>query len=275
MKNIHILPTEQPSRLVKSIYNDFILLNTNVPNWFETNLKTTKQNIYITSDEEIKEGDWYITILDNEIYKADSDTEIIMSVANKCDNTTYKRTHFKIILTTVQDLINDGVQAIDDEFLEWFVKNPSCEEVEVEIESKFDRVDGHYHDVWEIIIPKEETNGCIGSNGVSDPKLNEVQLNQSKQTPEEVPILAKISHQTDLGVSQWMKIKKLETRQPWLCEVDGTTYVRTEIKWTDDRPNDITWHLNEDQVEDKVYLTHEQLEKLFWESELSKKFKKK
>jgi hypothetical protein len=36
------------------------------------------------------------------------------------------------------------------------VKNPSCEEVEVEIESKFDRVDGHYHDVWEIIIPKEE-----------------------------------------------------------------------------------------------------------------------
>lgn len=63
-----------------------------------------------------------------------------------------------------------------------------------------------------------------------------------------------------------MKIKKLETRQPWLCEVDGTTYVRTEIKWTDDRPNDVSWHLNEDQVEDKVYLTHEQLEKLFWES---------
>jgi hypothetical protein len=36
----------------------------------------------------------------------------------------------KIILTTDQDLIKDGVQAIDDEFLEWFVKNPSCEEVE-------------------------------------------------------------------------------------------------------------------------------------------------
>lgn len=63
-----------------------------------------------------------------------------------------------------------------------------------------------------------------------------------------------------------MKIKKLETRQPWLCEVDGTTYVRTEIKWTDDRPNDVSWHLNEDQVEDKAYLTHEQLEKLFCEN---------
>jgi hypothetical protein len=33
----------------------------------------------------------------------------------------------KIILTTDQDLIKDGVQAIDDEFLEWFVSNPSCE----------------------------------------------------------------------------------------------------------------------------------------------------
>jgi hypothetical protein len=37
----------------------------------------------------------------------------------------------KIILTTDQDLIKDGVQPIDDEFLQWFVKNPSCESVEV------------------------------------------------------------------------------------------------------------------------------------------------
>jgi hypothetical protein len=33
----------------------------------------------------------------------------------------------KIILTTDQDLIENGVQAIEDEFLEWFVKNPTCE----------------------------------------------------------------------------------------------------------------------------------------------------
>jgi hypothetical protein len=38
----------------------------------------------------------------------------------------------KIILTTDKDLTKDGVQSIDDEFLEWFVKNPSWEEVEVE-----------------------------------------------------------------------------------------------------------------------------------------------
>jgi hypothetical protein len=29
----------------------------------------------------------------------------------------------KIILTTDLDLIKDGVQSIDNEFLEWFVKN--------------------------------------------------------------------------------------------------------------------------------------------------------
>jgi hypothetical protein len=63
-----------------------------------------------------------------------------------------------------------------------------------------------------------------------------------------------------------MNIRKLETRQPWLCEVDGTTYVRTEIQWNDDRSNDVTWHLNEDQVKGKACFTDEQLEKLFWEN---------
>ena len=37
----------------------------------------------------------------------------------------------EILLSTDIELQKDGVHAIDDEFLEWFVKNPSCEEVEV------------------------------------------------------------------------------------------------------------------------------------------------
>jgi hypothetical protein len=67
-----------------------------------------------------------------------------------------------------------------------------------------------------------------------------------------------------------MKITKLETRKSWLCEINGTTYVRTEIEWTDDKPNTITWHLNEDQVSGKVSLNlhhnDEDLERLFWEN---------
>jgi hypothetical protein len=42
----------------------------------------------------------------------------------------------KVILTTNKLLIKDGVQQIDDTFLEWFVENPSCEEVGIEKENE-------------------------------------------------------------------------------------------------------------------------------------------
>jgi hypothetical protein len=61
----------------------------------------------------------------------------------------------KIILTTDQDLFNDGIQSIDKEFLEWFVKNPSRESVEVEkVEGRY--VDFHTPISYKIIIPQEE-----------------------------------------------------------------------------------------------------------------------
>jgi hypothetical protein len=65
----------------------------------------------------------------------------------------------KVILTTNKLLIKDGVQAIDDEFLEWFVKNPSCEFVKLKSESS--RKHGmwkpeYYPQIYKIIIPKEE-----------------------------------------------------------------------------------------------------------------------
>ena len=63
-----------------------------------------------------------------------------------------------------------------------------------------------------------------------------------------------------------MKIRKLETRQSWLCEVDEHPYIRTEIEFQDKRSKVITWHLNEDGTQDYEPLTDEQLEKLFWES---------
>jgi hypothetical protein len=96
------------------------------------------QNIYITSTEEIKEGDYGF----DEVHKC-----VVKITKELINNYLYK----KIILTTDAQLIKDGVQAIDDKFLEWFVKNPSCEEVEV---------DKGYRGVnlfnYKIIIPKEE-----------------------------------------------------------------------------------------------------------------------
>jgi len=110
MKNIHVLPTDKPSRLVKIKDTFFITSSVDIPGG-------TFYNIYITSDEVIGEGDWYLDTTVNVIFKND---KLFLN------GTGYK----KIILYTDPTLIADGVQAIDDEFLKWFVKNPSCEEVQ-------------------------------------------------------------------------------------------------------------------------------------------------
>ena len=63
----------------------------------------------------------------------------------------------KIILTTDQELIEEGIQAIDDEFLEWFVKNPSCEFVEVKKGFEDGTAWGYNFLDYKIIIPQEES----------------------------------------------------------------------------------------------------------------------
>jgi len=117
MKNVHLLPTENPSRLHK-IGNELGL--TDNPNY---NPFAKQQHIYITSDEEIKKEKlrW---IIDNR----PNMNSFIHQVSVVLDSKICP----EIVLTTDQDLIKDGIQAIDDEFLEWFVKNPSCEEIETE-----------------------------------------------------------------------------------------------------------------------------------------------
>jgi hypothetical protein len=118
MKNIHILPTDKLSRLfiAENDIEMFILSDK-----YELGNKLCKnQHIYITSDEEIKEG-YYLDLTHNIVMKS----VFYYSSDKNCK---------KIILTTDPDIIKDGVQAIDDEFLEWFVKNPSCEEIGLERE---------------------------------------------------------------------------------------------------------------------------------------------
>ena len=133
MKNIHVLPTEKPSRLVlDDTTQNLILIIKGEALW-------GNQHIYITSDEKIKERDYFIS------KEGTIHDEFGGGFGDK-----------KIILTTDQDL--NGVQAIDDEFLEWFVKNPSCEVIQVENEmvaskpSSIERWDYKY----KIIIPEEE-----------------------------------------------------------------------------------------------------------------------
>ena len=125
MKNIHLIPTSQPSRLVKFFTNKFHLCKEILPIQDEEQY----QNIYITSDEEIKKGQNYI---------GDGFSGKNKFKWHKSQIETYPNIKKDVIvLTTDQDLIKDGVQAIDDTFLEWFVKNPSCESVEIEIKPMF------------------------------------------------------------------------------------------------------------------------------------------
>ena len=119
MKNVHVLPTPNPSYLYKM--SDGSL---NISDLFEGGNSAWKnQNIYITSDEEIIGGkEWFLDLTDNSLFKNQVDEPMSKVLFPNCK---------KIILTTDRDLIKDGVQAIDDNFLEWFVKNPSREEVEI------------------------------------------------------------------------------------------------------------------------------------------------
>ena len=154
MKNIHVLPTNKPSRLYKEegIYKlDNLVYGAG------------NQNIYITSDEEIKEGDYFYQDFDCIIHKCYKLSNNYVIAEKPSDYP--KKICKKIILTTDQDLIKDGVQAIDDEFLEWFVKNPSCESVEVEDVYKTflegdKRSVSNFRNKYKIIIPKGEPKQC-------------------------------------------------------------------------------------------------------------------
>ena len=120
MKNLHLIATDKPSRLLlsKRDYYQFLKDNasTNINNHFEGNY----QHIYITSDEEDINNNDYIITKDGRL------VQVSYLLSKDLEGAS------KVILTTDRDLIRDGVQAIDDEFLEWFIKNPSCEWVEVE-----------------------------------------------------------------------------------------------------------------------------------------------
>jgi hypothetical protein len=124
MKNIHLIPTTKPSNLTTRAKTNDLMFSYKVFSPENGEVININQHIYITSDEEIKDNDWachkHITKDKYQIVKCNnSNKESIQEHWNK------------IVLTTDQDLIADGIQAIDADFLEWFVKHPDCEEVDI------------------------------------------------------------------------------------------------------------------------------------------------
>ena len=160
MKNIHLLPTDKGQRITKTSKGTLLWCSKSAEDFIEIRKGYLGFHLYITSDEEIKEGEYYLSWQDYF-----SPPKFVIYVKSSGVNGDGK----KIILTTDQDLIKDGIQAIDDEFLEWFVKNPSCEEVEVELIDTFKKTNevyvdeitgGNYYEIikkYKIIIPSEES----------------------------------------------------------------------------------------------------------------------
>ncbi|KAI9549801.1 hypothetical protein GHT06_001787 [Daphnia sinensis] len=219
MKNIHVLPTGKLSRLHYFTANKagYYLYPNNelvVPR----NPNCINQNIYITSDEEIKEGDWFL----------DDNNQISHS---------YRLSHVKfanpkkIILTTDQDLIKNGVQAIDDEFLEWFVKNSSCEKVEIERNYADEGVKGiTYYGKYFLIIPQEEPkNICIqtglpcGMQCLSEEACNSIRL--KKETLEEAA--ERLTYHDTLSWENTLAMESFKLGAKWQQE---RMYSEEEVK---------------------------------------------
>ena len=177
-RNLWVIPTDKPSRIFITKKEGLGFDNQMLEN---IELDCQNQNLYITSDEEIKEGDKLLILEDNLLWgkkgevctflkrqpsnhgfdKAvvESLNGFIFTAECSIEHAVDRGSVAKIILTTDQDLIKDGVQEIDDDFLEWFVNNSSCEFVLTipDVIGLRDVFQPTGKDLYKIIIPKEDS----------------------------------------------------------------------------------------------------------------------
>ena len=223
MENLFVLPTDKPSRLVKNGSNVLLLTIQTLP--LDVELGCFPHNICITNDELPKLDEWGVNNRNGVVFKCKGFTP----------DTEDKKYDRKIILTTDQDLIADGVQAIDDDFLEWFVKNSSCEEVEVE--KGYRGVDLFN---YKIIIPKEELERGITITHVGKGESNPFEL--PKALPDDVFYKSLEPKQETLE-----EFAKQEAIKKYSEDTFGNLIVRKSIekgaKWQQERM------YNEEEVE--------------------------
>jgi hypothetical protein len=113
------------------------------------NLYKIKNELYIISDtENVNENCWIIT-----------DGKLVQ-VSYLLSNEVARG--YKVILTTNKLLIKDGVQAIDDEFLEWFLNKTNNSDKPVDIVEVIKTAPIRpFGSLYKIIIPKEEPKSHI------------------------------------------------------------------------------------------------------------------
>jgi len=124
------------------------------------------RNLYITMNGSFSRGEYVTDGI--EVIKA---TPKLVNAQGLLDRRQWK----KIVLTTDQDLIKDDVQAIEDDFLEWFVKNPNCEEVDViDCTKILLPEEGWYTFGYKIIIPEDDARTYVMKDGYLIPKEEDI-----------------------------------------------------------------------------------------------------
>ena len=137
-KNVHLIRTDGPSRLGRFVDTGNLFLR--VPNDLP---RGENVHVYITDEE--------ISGLENNIWVYNNGRVWFWQNTMALVSNNKPR---KIILTDNPTLIDSGVQSIPNDFIEWLVKNPSCQY-------------GGYKDIaWDQIItlkeePKQELTSVI------------------------------------------------------------------------------------------------------------------
>ena len=145
MKNLHILPTPNQSRLFYANRGQELSLGD-----YPRRHYSTGHYVYITNDE-------YIGLS----YYLDGDT-VRKGVVDDAEYWAVRKDYKKIIMTDDVKLVKDGVQEVSSKFLEWLIENPSCEEVKIDHEKVLWEDGRITHHTYRIITPDEEPQDFLG-----------------------------------------------------------------------------------------------------------------
>jgi hypothetical protein len=145
MKNLHILPTPNASRLFYANKGQELNLG-----GYPRRNYSTGHCVYITNDE-------YIGLS----YYLDGDT-VRKGVVDDAEYWAVRKDYKKIIMTDDVKLVKDGVQEVSSKFLEWLIENPSCEEVKIDHEKVLWEDGRITHHTYRIITPDEEPQDFLG-----------------------------------------------------------------------------------------------------------------
>jgi hypothetical protein len=231
MKNIYILPTTESSRLKdENLYsNPSYVLSREPLHW------RYAVHMYITSeDEDIYENDYIIT-----------QEGKLVQVSYLLSSDIYKSS--KVIMTTSQKLIEDGVQEIDDTFIQWFIVNFKCEYVQVKkqyITPLGDVVETCYDNErlnYKIIIPEEEPKYVFG---ITKGFNKAMELNKDKLfTLEDMKAIFAFGHV--VGMNNILAIQSQHSPQP-LPKPDSDK-LRDEVIQSLQQPTEIEVTFNPDK----------------------------